>query len=150
MKNRIDKNAILQASIEKQNELINHFEKREAEVNADTFSQNESASQSEDRRAGKYELLKSLGDELAFAQQELAYLNSLDVTKESTNVEPGATVVTDKLTFFISTSSEKIEIDGVTIVGISTRAPIYANMRGLQKGNSFKFNETNYVIEDLY
>ncbi|MFT5715787.1 MAG: putative Fe-S cluster-containing protein [Flavobacterium sp.] len=150
MKNRIDKNGILQACIEKQNELIDHFKKREAEVNDDTFSQNESASQSEDRRAGKYELLKALGDELAFAQQELAYLNALDVTKESSVVEPGATIVTDQLIFFIGISSEKVEIEGVTIVGISTRAPIYANMKGLQKGSSFQFNETNYVIEEVY
>jgi hypothetical protein len=41
-------------------------------MNSDTFSQNES-SQSEDRRAGKYELLKAIGDELAFAQEELTY-----------------------------------------------------------------------------
>jgi hypothetical protein len=150
MKNRIDKNGILQACIEKQNELIDHFKKREAEVNDDTFSQNESASQSEDRRAGKYELLKALGDELAFAQQELAYLNALDVTKESSVVESGATIVTDQLIFFIGISSEKVEIEGVTIVGISTRAPIYANMKGLQKGSSFQFNETNYVIEEVY
>ncbi len=150
MKNRIDKNKILQACIENQNELIDNFKKREAEYNEDTFSQNESASQSEDRRAGKYELLKALGDELAFAQKELAYLNSLDVAEESTVVEPGATVVTDKLTFFISISGEKIEIDGETIIGISTRAPIYASMRGLEKGSSFTFNETTYVIEDVY
>jgi hypothetical protein len=38
---------------------------------------------------------------------------------------------------FIAISSEKVEIDGVTIVGISTRAPIYASMKGLQKGSSF-------------
>jgi hypothetical protein len=50
-------------------------------MNSDTFSQNESASQSEDRRAGKYEF-KAIGDELAFAQ-ELTYLNRLD-TKENT------------------------------------------------------------------
>jgi hypothetical protein len=49
-------------------------------MNSDTFSQNES-SQSEDRRAGKYELLKAIGDELAFAQEELTYLNRLDITK---------------------------------------------------------------------
>jgi hypothetical protein len=49
-------------------------------MNSDTFSQNESASQSEDRRAGKYELLKAIGDELAFAQEE--YMNRLDITKK--------------------------------------------------------------------
>jgi hypothetical protein len=150
MKNRIDKNRILEDCIEKQNELIENYKKREAEINEDTFSQKESASQSEDRRAGKYELLKALGDELAFAQQGLSFLNSLDVTKESTVVEPGAAVVTDQLTFFIGISSEKVEMDGVTIVGISTKAPIYANMRGLEKGSSFQFNETSYSIEDVY
>ncbi|EIA08345.1 hypothetical protein HJ01_02067 [Flavobacterium frigoris PS1] len=35
-----------------------------------------------------------MGDELAFAQQEFIYLNSLDVTKD----EPGAIVATVQLT----------------------------------------------------
>jgi hypothetical protein len=150
MRNKIDKNRILEECRQNQLELIDNYKKREAEINADTFSQNESASQSEDRRAGKYELLKVLGDELAFAQNELAYLDSLDVTKENTHVEPGAIVSTDKLTFFIAISSDKFEIEGVTIVGISTRAPIYSSMKGLQKESSFKFNETTYVIEEVY
>jgi hypothetical protein len=68
-------------------------------MNSDTFSQNESASQSEDRRAGKYELLKAIGDELAFAQEELTYLNRLD-TKENTLVAPGAVVVTEQFVFY--------------------------------------------------
>jgi hypothetical protein len=67
-------------------------------MNSDTFSQNESASQSEDRRAGKYEL-KAIGDELAFAQ-ELTYLNRLDITKENTLVAPGAVVVTEQFVFY--------------------------------------------------
>jgi hypothetical protein len=150
MRNKIDKNHILKECRQNQLELIDNYKKREAEINADTFNQNESASQSEDRRAGKYELLKVLGDELIFAQNELAYLDSLDVTKGNSHVEPGAIVATDQLTFFIAISSDKFEIDGEIIVGISTKAPIYASMKGLQKGSSFKFNETTYVIEDLY
>jgi hypothetical protein len=71
------------------------------EMNSDTFSQNESASQSEDRRAGKYELLKAIGDELAFAQEELTYLNRLDITKENTLVAPGAVVVTEQFVFLL-------------------------------------------------
>lgn len=150
MRNKIDKNRILEECRQHQLELINNYKEREAEINEDTFSQNESASQSEDRRAGKYELLKVLGDELSFAQKELSYLDSLDVAKESSHVEPGAIVVTGKLTFFIAISSEKIEIDGQTVIGISTKAPIYEKMRGLSKGSSFQFNEMDYVIEDLY
>lgn len=150
MKNKIDKTWILQTCLENQNELIANFQNRESEINDAAFKKNASASQSEDRSAGKYELLKAIGDELAFAQKELNYLNALDITTVSTVVEPGAVVVTDKLTFFIAISSDKIEKDQSTIVGISTRAPIYASMRGLEKGSSFQFNETNYVIEDLY
>lgn len=150
MKNKIVKTRILEACIQKQHELIENYMKREAEMNDDTFSQNESPSQSEDRRAGKYELLKVIGDELAFAQKEMAYLAALDVTKENTVVVPGAVVVTERFVFFIGVSSEKVELDGETIFGISTRAPIYANMKGLQKGSAFHFNETNYVIEDVY
>ena len=150
MKNRLNKTRILEACIEKQHELIDNFTKREAEMNDDTFSQNESASQSEDRRAGKYALLKAIGDELAFAQKELSFLNTLDVAKESTQVEPAAVVVTETFIFFIGVSSEKVDVDGVEVFGMSTRAPIYANMRGLEKGSKFQFNETNYVIEDVY
>ena len=150
MKSRIDKTRILEACIQKQDELIDNFTQREAEMNKDTFSQNESASQSEDRRAGKYELLKVIGDELAFAQEELAYLNRLDITKENTVVAPGAVVVTEQFVFFIGVSSEKVEVDGDTVLGISTKAPIYANMRGLEKGSKFQFNETHYIIEDVY
>jgi hypothetical protein len=116
--------------------LIHHFKKREAGVNDDTFSQNESASQSEDRRAAKYGLLKAVGDELVFVQQEFAYLNSLDVAKESSVVEPGATVVTDQFTFFTGISGEQFEVEGGTIVRISTSAPIYTSIKGLQKGSS--------------
>jgi hypothetical protein len=119
-------------------------------MNSDTFSQNESASQSEDRRAGKYELLKAIGDELAFAQEELTYLNRLDITKENTLVAPGAVVVTEQFVFFIGVSSEKVEVNGESVFGISTKAPIYANMRGLEKGSKFQFKETRYVIEDVY
>lgn len=150
MKSKIVKARIFEACIQKQNDLIYNFKQREAEMNDDTFSQNESPSQSEDRRAGKYELLKAIGDELAFAQEELTYLNTLDVTKENKVVAPGAVVVTEQFVFFIGVSSERVEVDGKTVFGISTKAPIYANMRGLEKGNKFQFNETNYVIEDVY
>jgi transcription elongation GreA/GreB family factor len=150
MKSRIDKTQILEACLEKQHELITNFKNREAELNEDTFSQNESASQSEDRRAGKYELLKAIGDELAFAQEELAYLNSLDIKNQDTVVAPGAVVVTEQFVFFIGVSSEKVEVEGETVFGISTKAPIYANMRGLEKGDMFQFNETKYIIEEVY
>lgn len=150
MKNKIDKTTILQACIKKQEELVASFKERESEMRNDTYSQNASDSQSEDRKAGKVEVLNALSNELVFAHEELLYLNSLNASKESDVIEPGAVVVTDQLTFFIGVSSEKVEVDGETFFGISTKAPIYANMIGLQKENSFQFNEKKYLIENIY
>jgi hypothetical protein len=42
-----------------------------------------------------------------------------------------------------------VEVNGESVFGISTKAPIYANMR-IRKGSKFQFNETHYVIEDVY
>ena len=150
MKNKLDKTNILQACIQKQQELVDSFEERETEMRSDTYNQDGSDSQSEDRKAGKVEVLNALSNELVFAHEELLFLNSLNASKESTTIEPGAVVVTDQLTFFIGVSSEKVEVDGETFFGISTKAPIYANMVGLQKGDSFQYNETKYLIENIY
>jgi hypothetical protein len=99
MKSRIVKAQILEACIQKQHELIDNFKQREAEMNSDTFSQNESASQSEDRRAGKYELLKAIGDELAFARR-INIPEQIRYYKRKYFVAPGAVVVTEQFVFY--------------------------------------------------
>ena len=150
MKTKIAKTDILQACIHKQEELVESFKQRETEMRDDAYSQDGSESQTEDRKAGKVELINALGKEHVFAHEELLYLNSLNATKESTVVEPCAVVVTDQRTFFIGVSSEKVEVNGEDFFGISTKAPIYANMEGLAKGATFQFNEMKYVIKDVY
>lgn len=150
MKNKIAKTEILKACIEKQEELIDSFKQRETEMQKDAFTQNESDSQSEDRQADKIDVLNALGNELTFAQQELFFLNSLNAANESTVVEPGAVVVTEEITFFIGVSSEKVEVSGEEFFGISTKAPIYTSMKGLEKGSKFQYNEAKYVIKDIY
>ena len=150
MKSKIEKTDILNACIVKQEELLESFKQRETEMRDDAYNQDGSESQTEDRKAGKVEIINALGKEVVFAHEELIYLNSLNASKESTVVEPCAVVVTDQLTFFIGVSSEKVEVNGEQFFGISTKAPIYANMEGLAKGATFQFNETKYLIKDVY
>ena len=150
MKSKITKARIQQDCIQKQQELIDSFLKRKNEMYNDTFNQNTTHSQTEDRKGGKVELLNALDEELNFAQQELVFLNTIETTNVCEIIEPGAVVVTDQVTFFIGISSQKTDIDGEMVLGISPHAPIYANMGGLKKGESFQFNGTNYIIKDLY
>ncbi|KAA5534787.1 hypothetical protein F0919_09265 [Taibaiella lutea] len=150
MKHRISKSTALKACIQKQQDLIENFTKRVADRNIDAFSRNESASQTENRSGTKLDILAALENELAFAKQEMAYLTLLDDKTENNVVAPGAIVVTNHLIFFIAVSSEKVEVGEKTIFGISTKAPIYAEMKDLKKGDTFQFNDRKYLIEDLY
>ncbi|MDQ6904115.1 MAG: hypothetical protein M3139_14030 [Bacteroidota bacterium] len=149
MLKNITKKIVLDACMQKQEELVESFETRVNMMTSDTYDQNQSASQSEDRTAGKVDLLNTIKSELAFARQELEYLKTLDANAANTRVEPGALVLTDGMNFFIGVSSEKIEIDDEVIYGISTNAPIYKPMEGLQNGDSFKYNDSAYKIKSI-
>lgn len=146
----IPKNLIFEACVRKQDDLIASFKTRLEGMESDAFGQNQSASQTEDRSAGKIELMNAVGKELEFARREMDFLKTLNAEKENKIVEPGAVVVTDQLTLYICVSIEKIELQGQELLGISTKAPIYTEMRGLEKGKCFKFNETEYEIKDIY
>lgn len=146
----ITKHQVLKACLQKQEELIKNFESRVNVSAADAYNNNESASQSEDRTAGKIELLSTFNNELAFARTEINFLKSLNPAKQNKKVEPGAVVITNHLNFFIGVSSEKIEVGGEDVFGISTKAPIYSYMQDKEKGDSFKYNEKVYEIQEIY
>lgn len=150
MKKNISKNQILDACLEKQEELIAGFERRVNETRIDAYARQESASQSENRTPGKIELLSKFETELEFAKLEMVYLKTLDPSGENTIVEPGSVVVTNQRIFFIGVSSEKIDIDGNEVFGISTKAPIYGVMQGLKNGDTFEYNDTKYEIKKVY
>ena len=146
----IPKKMILEACLQKQNDLIDGFTNRLEIMETDAVDHDHSPSQSESRTAGKMELINAIGNELTFAQREMEFLKSLDSLKVCDIVEPGAVVVTNKMTFYICVSIENFEVAGKDFFGMSYKAPLYAEMRGLKKESSFKYNETEYYILDIY
>lgn len=150
MANKISKQLIHDTCVEKQADLIKNFEERVAEMKADVFSQDHSASQTENRQAGKIDVLNTLEKELGFARMEMSYLSSLKPEQENNTAEPGAVVVTDKRIFYIAVSSELITVEETELFGISTRAPLYKVMAGKTKGEQFEFNGTVYKVLDIY
>lgn len=146
----IDKKALLDACLQMQEKEVENFENRVKALKNDMNAQTESASQGQGGNAGKMELLENYEKELVFSQMELTQLKSLDPSITNTVVEPGAIVMTDRLNFYISIPTDKIVIDDKSFIGISVKSPIYMEMKGCKKGDSFKFNETGYSILDLY
>lgn len=149
MKKNITKSMILTACIQLQDALIDRYRNRVIMAKEDTYSRTESASQREDRTAGKVELLATYENELGFAQAEREFLNSLDPNYTNTVAEPGALVITNHLVFFIGVSTDKVTVEGEVFYGISTHAPIYKAMQGLGKGKTFSYNEKEYIIEEV-
>jgi hypothetical protein len=150
MHQRISKADILAACVKKQQALIDNFNQRIEDVNADAYAHSEPPSQSDGGSDSPEALLQVMMQELNFVQYEMGILRGIDPENGADHVERGAVVVTDKRIFFISVSSEEIEIGGNKVFGMSEKAPLYALMKGLKKGDSFQFNETKYTIEDIY
>ena len=62
---------------------------------------------------------------------------------------PGAIVRFGGHHFVIAVSTGKFLCDGSEVMGISTQAPIYAEIEGKRSGDSFTFNGRELVIEDV-
>ena len=150
MRNRIPKAAILTECLKAQQDLITNFNQRLEDVKEDAYAHSETPSQTDEGSDTPEAFMQVLGQELDFVQYEMSVLKSLNPDDVSEVVERGAVVVTDKRTFFIAVSSEEIKVGDEKIFGMSERAPLYAKMKGLRKGDSFEFNQTKYFIEDVY
>ena len=128
---------ILDACIAQKQSLIHDFKVRMRSLlesdglgNEDEYDNNELSQKSQASQE-----VNSLNDMLSMANQEMEVLQKLKDGENKSPVKagPGAVVITNKGTFFVSVSSEKFEIDGKNIISLSANSPLYLAMRGLTK-----------------
>jgi len=151
MENRISKEAIFEACIRRQTNLINNFTTEVEELEGEMTNHDHIASQSDHNPAAEQrDMHHVMKTELDFLKYEMNLLKKIDIKKTYTEVEPGAVVITDKRAFFISVSIEEVTAEDHKVFGLSTEAPIYAKMRGKTKGESFEMNGLVYQILDVY
>lgn len=146
----LSKAAIVRASIQKQEGLIKDFEKEVASIKSEILDNDTSQSQGDNSRAERTDVLNSYEKELGFLKDELTYLQNLEWKGENKETEPGAVVVTDKLTFFVSVSVEDVMVESQKVYGISAKAPIFGVMRGKKAGDTFEYNQVKYTIKKVY
>ncbi|MDH3708285.1 MAG: hypothetical protein OER04_00270 [Cyclobacteriaceae bacterium] len=144
------KKSILQSAKEKQQAIVNDFRLRiENILKAEKGISEEGMDL--DRQArddyGKLEV-NLLADQLNFAVEEMNLLNKISIEKPLHNqVQFGSVVVTDQeKVFFVSVSLEEFKVDGKEVFGMSTKAPIYQDLKGKITGDSFG----NQTITDLF
>lgn len=146
------KKSILLAGIAKHKSVISDFEKQIAELQESRQLINED-DQDMQQQSLNEELsgrINQISEQMRFASDELHVLNQiLDTLEMQDRVAPGALVETDKRTFLISASIESFDLNGKEYFGISVHTPIYNLLKGLQKGESIKYNDISYRILDI-
>ncbi len=64
-------------------------------------------------------------------------------------VQPGAVIKFNNRRFVVCVSTTRFDVDGKTYMGISTQSPIYLAMIGLQAGDVFTHNGTEFEVQDV-
>lgn len=89
---------------------------------------------------------------LDFAMEEMRTLQLLkpNIKRPQATAELGTVVVTDKDTFFISVSIEEFISDGKHYMGISTKSPIFQEMREKSVFETFVHGKIQYFIKEIF
>jgi hypothetical protein len=81
-------------------------------------------------------------------QHKIDALAQLDFSPKS-KVEPGAVVKLDGQYFVIGVATAAFDCDGACYMGLSTLAPIYAELEDRQAGESFSFRGREHRVEEV-
>lgn len=92
------------------------------------------------------DLSEALDDTVHDHAEKIDRLHAIDFGPKS-SVEEGALVKLSGRQFIIAVSTAQFFCDGHDVIGISTMAPIYAEMEGLHHGESFEFKGRSFVVE---
>lgn len=147
------KKRMLSACIAKQQSLINNFRKRiELLVTEGLHTSKHFDSNDTSNTSTQVDKVSALREALHFAEDEMMQLKFLQLFPEeaSTKVEPGAVVVTNASTFFVSASIEQFKVVGETYFGLSMHSPLYIAMKGKTAGESFSYAKQEYRIQDIF
>lgn len=82
-------------------------------------------------------------------QEKIDRLKAIDFSPR-TQVEPGAVVKFNNRHFVISVATSQFECTGESYMGISTDAPVYAALQGLEAGDTFDLNGREVRIQAVY
>lgn len=79
-----------------------------------------------------------------------AVLNKIDPSLTTIQIVNGSLVKTNRDYFFISIASGKAVVDNNRVIALSALSPLGEKLMGLKKGDSLSFNQTQYLIEEIF
>ena len=79
-----------------------------------------------------------------------AVLNKIDPTIQAVQVVHGSLIKTADQYFFISAALGKALVEDKNIIALSAQSPLGKILMGLKKGATVSFNQTQFVIEEIF
>ncbi|MFD0988709.1 hypothetical protein ACFQ1R_01255 [Mariniflexile jejuense] len=144
------KQKLLQICNERVDKRMNDY-KEEINLIKESIASNDKGS-SEDDDAGHGKLLNDLEKNMSYlndAKKTKEYLSNIKTNVESKEAMLGSIVKTNMMSFYISTSIGKIELDDAVFYAISVNSPIGQLLINKPVNTSFEFNQNKYVITEI-
>ena len=82
-------------------------------------------------------------------QEKIRLLQEIDFSAKA-RIEAGAVVRFNDQYFIIAIATNRFEYHGDSFMGISTEAPVYTEIQGLEAGDTFIFNDRETEIQAVY
>ena len=148
------KKKMLDASIKKHQTVIDDFRISIKEMmdSGGNINEEEFDLSQQEFNTETLQQVNRIADQLKFANDEMVMLYNMVPTIGTIHqqVQLGASVVTDKDTFFVSASIERFEVDGLKVFGLSVQSPLFKMMEGKRRSDTFTYGKNTYKIIDVY
>ena len=82
-------------------------------------------------------------------EKEIYILKSIYQEVPNDKVEFGALLKTDKVVALIGVANERMDVEGIQVVGISLAAPLLKAMEGKKVGDTVEVNSVSHTIEEI-
>jgi len=92
---------------------------------------------------------EKINQQLNDALVQKVVLDQIDPEVNSSVVETGSLVKTDKGYLFISAALGKVRVDDTDVITISIKSPLAQKLTGLKKGQAAEMNGTKYMLESV-
>jgi len=94
--------------------------------------------------------MEKAGKQLVSIQTMKEILAKIDPKEHNKLACLGSIVVTNKMTYFLSISAGKINIEGENYFAVSVSSPIGRSLLGKSAGTEFVFNNVKDIIKEIF
>lgn len=93
---------------------------------------------------------ENLGRQLATLSEQQAALAHIDINAYTGAIIAGSLVLTSQGYLFPGVALGKLVVDGVQVFALSPAAPLGLVLMGKNSGDTFRFRNTEYIIEAVF